>query len=57
MKMRQHRKRKLALFRSHRAFLWSTQRVMKTIALASLKMSAALEAAYAKALAQREENA
>lgn len=57
MKMRQHRKRKLALFRSHRVFLWSTQRVMKTIALASMKMSKALEAAYAKARAQREEQA
>jgi hypothetical protein len=57
MKMRQHRKRKLALFRSHKAFLWSTQRVMKTIALASLKMSAALEAAYAKSRANQRSEA
>jgi hypothetical protein len=55
MKMRHHRKRKQALFRRHRAFLWSTQRVMNVIAKASMKMSAALEAAYAKARAQREE--
>ena len=55
MKMRQHRKRKQALFRSHRAFLWSTQRVMNVIAKASMKMSKALEEAYAKSRAQRQE--
>ena len=54
MKMRHHRKRKQALFRSHRAFLWSTQRVMNVIAKASMKMSRALEEAYAKARAQQE---
>lgn len=53
MKMRQHRKRKQALFRSHRAFLWSTQRVMNVIAKASMKMSKALEEAYAKARQER----
>ena len=53
--MRQHRKRKQALFRSHRAFLWSTQRVMNVIAKASMKMSKALEEAYAKSRAQRQE--
>ena len=57
MKMRQHRKRKQALFRSHRAFLWSTQRVMNVIAKASMKMSKALEEAYAKAREQRKEAA
>ena len=55
MKMRHHRKRKQALFRSHRAFLWSTIKCITTISKAQLKMSAALEAAYAKARAQREE--
>lgn len=48
MKMRHHRKRKQALFRRHRAFLWSTQRVMNVVVKASMKLSAALEAAYAK---------
>lgn len=46
MKMRHHRKRKQALFRSHRAFLWSTQRVMNVIAKASMKMSAAMDLAH-----------
>ena len=49
MKIRQHRKRKLALFRSHRAFLWSTIKCIKKISEAQLKMSKALEEAYAKA--------
>jgi hypothetical protein len=48
MKMRHHRKRKQALFRRHRAFLWSTQRVMNVVVKASMKLSAAMEAAYAK---------
>ena len=57
MKMRQHRKRKQALFRSHRAFLWSTIKFITKISEAQMKMSAALEAAYAKARAQRQEQA
>lgn len=48
MKMRHQRKRKQALFRRHRAFLWSTIKCITTISEAQLKMSAVLEEAYAK---------
>ena len=48
MKIRHHRKRKQALFRRHRAFLWSTIKLITTISEAQLKMSAELESTYAK---------
>lgn len=49
MKMRHHRKRKQALFRSHRAFLWSTIKCITTISKAQLRMSDALDMAYVEA--------
>lgn len=46
MKVRQHGKRRLKLWRERTAFIWAVRKTMLRIAKASMRMSAALAEAY-----------